>query len=98
MNEDFDLAVDRDFITARWALKFDTFVYEKLAQLFHNQEGLVNLEDTSDVLIRTRQGARIPLRNNLNVAAQVNLDHDTEPAPGRDITDTKYILSVGYDF
>jgi putative salt-induced outer membrane protein YdiY len=98
VNEDFDLAKDREFITGRWALKFDTFVFEKFAQLFHNQEGLVNLEDTSDVLIRTRQGARIPLRNNLNVAAQVNLDHDTKPAAGRDKTDTKYILSVGYNF
>ncbi|MCG8611498.1 MAG: NAD-dependent epimerase/dehydratase family protein [Pseudomonadales bacterium] len=36
--------------------------------------------------------------NNLNVSAQVNLDHDTEPAAGRDKTDTKYILSVGYTF
>ena len=80
------------------AVKFDTFVFEKFAQLFHNQEGLVNLEDTKDILIRTRQGVRVPLRNGLNVAAQVNLDYDAEPAPGSDTTDTKYILSVGYNF
>lgn len=98
VNEDYDIAEDRNFATARWAVKFSTFVFERFAQLFHDHEGLVNLENTSDVLVRTRQGVRIPLRNNLNVSAQVNLDHDTEPAPGRDKTDTKYILSLGYTF
>ena len=98
VNEDFGTALDREFLTGRWAVKFDMFVFDGFAQLFHSHEGLINLEDTGDILIRTRQGARIPLRSDLNMAAQVNLDYDAEPAPGRDTMDTKYILSLGYRF
>ena len=98
VNEDFQTAADQDFISARWAVKFDHFIFDKFAQLFHNHEGLVSLENTSDVLIRSKTGVRIPIRDNWNATAQVNLDWDNVPAPGRKKTDTKYILSLGYNW
>lgn len=98
VNEDFETATDQNFASGRWALKFDTFIFDKFAQLFHQHEGLVSLERTSDLLIRSKQGIRIPLRKNLNLTAQANVDWDNEPAPGNKQTDTKYILSVGYNW
>ena len=98
VNEDLQTAEDRDFISGRWAVNFEMDIFDKFAQLFHNHEGLVNLEDTSDVLIKSKQGARIPFRDSFNVTAQVNWDHDTKPAPGNKKNDTKYILSVGYNW
>ncbi len=98
VNEDLQAAPDRDFIAGRWAVNFEMYVFDKFAQLFHNHVGLVNMERTSDVLIKTKQGARIPFRNSFNVTAQVNWDHDTEPTPGTEKNDTRYILSVGYNW
>lgn len=98
VNEDLQTTPDRDFIAGRWALNFEMYVFDKFAQLFHNHVGLVNMERTSDVLIKTRQGARIPFKNSFNVTAQANWDHDTEPPPGSEKNDMRYILSVGYSW
>lgn len=96
VNEDFDMAPDEEFPGGRWATKYSMWVFDEFAQLFHNHEGIVNLENTDDILLQTRTGIRIPVRNSLNVTAQVNWDYDSEPAPGNKKKDTKYILSVGY--
>ena len=98
VNEDLQMAEDRDFVSGRWATKFEMYIFDKFAQLFHNHEGLVNLENTSDILFQTKQGIRIPFRDSFNVTAQVNWDHDTEPPPDSKKNDTKYILSVGYNW
>ena len=98
VHEDLQMAEDRDFISARWAVNFEMHVFDKFAQLFHKNEGLVNLENTSDVLIQSKQGVRIPFRDRFNITAQVNWDHDTEPPPESKKNDTKYILSLGYNW
>lgn len=98
VNEDFDEAPDEESISGRWALSFDMFLIDEVLQVFHKQVGLVDLEDTGDILLITRQGVRIPLRNNFNVSAQFNWDHNTRPSPGREKADTSFILSAGYSF
>jgi putative salt-induced outer membrane protein YdiY len=98
VNEDYETTADRDFVSARWAINFTTSVYDKFADLFHNQEGLMSLDNTSDVRVQTRQGVRVPIRGGFNVTAQFNLDYDNEPAPGTGKTDKKYLLTLGYEW
>ncbi|HFD12495.1 MAG TPA: DUF481 domain-containing protein [Crenotrichaceae bacterium] len=96
--EDFIKANDRDFAAGRWALDFRYWLVDDRIQFFHNHEGLVNLENFSDVLVRSHTGFNLPVIEHLNFLLQVDVDHDTLPAEGKKKTDYRYIVGVGYYF
>ncbi|MBW2351539.1 MAG: DUF481 domain-containing protein [Deltaproteobacteria bacterium] len=70
----------------------------KTIQFFHFHEGLLGLEDTKDLIIRSRTGLRFPLRKNFLASAQFHYDLDNSPALGREKEDKKYILTLGYSW
>ncbi len=96
--EDFFIAPDRDFAAGRWALDFRYWLVDDRIQFFHNHEGLINLENFADVLVRTHTGMHLPVIQNLNFTLQIDVDHDTLPAAGKKKTDFRYIVGVGYSF
>ncbi|HLS56280.1 MAG TPA: DUF481 domain-containing protein, partial [Zeimonas sp.] len=66
------------------------------AELFHDQQGFLNLDDPSQVTIRSRSGLRIPFVSGLTASLQLNLDWDSEPASGRRGTDVTWLIGLGY--
>jgi hypothetical protein len=66
------------------------------APWFHEHEGFWNLEDTDAVLVRSKTGLRLPLLKGLGVSAQLNLDWERRPAPGRKSTDSTLLFGVDY--
>jgi putative salt-induced outer membrane protein YdiY len=96
VHEDFETAPDEDFVAGRWQTKFSMWMFDRFARLFHDHEGIVNGEDADKILIRSKSGVRIPVRDFLNVTFQTNWDYDNQPAPGKKKSDWRYILSVGY--
>lgn len=67
-------------------------------ELFHSQDGFMNLEDTGNVLVRSRTGVRVPLVERLSATAQLNIDWERRPPPGRVPTDRTLLLGVDYAF
>lgn len=63
---------------------------------FHENEGFWNLEDTDTVTVRSKTGIRFPLWQGLGFSAQLNLDWESEPAPGRKSTDSTLLVGVDY--
>ena len=98
INEDYDESDDDNYSAGRWSLNYDRFFFEKSLQFFHFQEGYVSLEDTDEILFRSRTGFRIPVYKSFNVTAQYNFDWDSEPAPDKERTDTAYIFTIGYQY
>ena len=66
------------------------------APWFHEHEGFWNLEDTEAVLVRSKTGLRFPLLKGLGFSAQLNLDWERKPAPGRKSTDSTLLVGVDY--
>jgi putative salt-induced outer membrane protein YdiY len=81
-----------------WGVRLARHVLDRRAELFHEQDGYWNVEEESDVTLRTRSGVRIPLLKGLSVSAQLNLDWEGEPEEGREATDTTLLLGVGYNW
>ena len=79
-----------------WGVRYSWKVLASRAEVFHEQDGYWNLEDSADVTLRTRTGLRIPLADGLTCNAQVNVDWDHEPEPGRRATDSTLVLGLGY--
>jgi putative salt-induced outer membrane protein YdiY len=96
INEDLIEAEDDDYAAGRWALNFDHWLFSKRVQFFHYHEGLVGLEDASDLFLRSQTGFRLPILANFNATAQFNYDWDNTPPPGTRKADEYYIVSLGY--
>jgi putative salt-induced outer membrane protein YdiY len=90
------VADDERYPAAGWGLRYDQQLFGGKAVLFHAQDGFWSLEEVEDVLLRTRTGLRFPLADGLDASAQVNIDWDRDPAPGRESTDVATILGLGY--
>jgi putative salt-induced outer membrane protein YdiY len=90
------VAADEEYPAAGWGISFDHRLWDGKVELFLNQEGFWSLEDSDDVLARTRTGLRFPLGGGFNATAQLNLDWDNEPAPGRESTDETWLFTLGY--
>jgi putative salt-induced outer membrane protein YdiY len=96
VNEDFILAEDKSYPAGRWAVNFDHYLFQKRLQFFHFHEGLLGLESSDDVFIRSQTGVRFPLHGNFNATAQLNYDWDKSPPPGKEKADKNYIFTLGY--
>jgi putative salt-induced outer membrane protein YdiY len=81
-----------------WGIKASFAPWDPRLQLFHEQEGFWNLEETDTVIVRSKTGLRVPLVERLNATAQLNLDWERQPAPGRASTDSTLLLGVDYSF
>ena len=98
VNEDFIEAEDEDFSAGRWAVDFDQLLWDSPVQFFHGHEGLVSIEDTNDLIIRSRTGVRVPVYKGLTSAIEVRWEWDNSPAEDQENSDTDYMFSLGYSF
>jgi hypothetical protein len=96
------VAVDRigaendRYPAAGWGVRLDTAPWGPKLELFHEQEGYWNLEDSDVVTLRSKTGVRVPLVAKLNATAQVNVDWERSPTPPRASTDKVLLLGVDY--
>jgi putative salt-induced outer membrane protein YdiY len=99
VNEDYSVDdQDDDYTAGRWGMAYDRYFFDKFFQFFHQHDGIVSLEDAEQIVIRTRTGLRIPLRDGFNTTVQYNWDWDNAPAPGNDRVDERYLFTLGYSW
>lgn len=96
VNEDYIAGEDNGYPAGRWAVNYDQLLFNKITQFFHKHEGLLGLEQVTDVTILSQTGLRFPLIDNLNATIQVNWDWDNTPAPDTKRADTDYLFTLGY--
>jgi len=92
------VAANERYPALGWGIKATFVPWSARVELFHEQDGFLNLEDTGTVILRSRTGVRVPLVARLNATAQVNVDWERTPAPGRVPTDRTLLLGVDYTF
>jgi len=83
---------DKSGMAGRWALNYDQFIFNRTVQLFHFHEGVYS----TGVFIRSGTGFHVPIWNGLQFTNQVQVDYNSDPAPGRESVDTRYLFSAGY--
>ena len=78
-----------------WGVDFRRSLQMFPATLFHTQEGTWGGEGHGTEL-QSRTGLRLPVGDGISFTAQVNLDWESRPAPGRNATDTTVLFGLGY--
>jgi len=96
--EDFDEAEDDNFMSAIWGLNYDQYIIEDFVQLYHRQQGLFSLENSSKYVIKSWTGLRFPLYSGLSISTEAQIKYDSNDGDGVDKTDTTYLLKLGYEF
>jgi putative salt-induced outer membrane protein YdiY len=91
-------ARNEQFVAFGWNLDFSHKLTLLPVELFHAQDGYRGLNDEGAVVLKTRTGLRVPLSYGFNATAQLNLDWESDPAPGREETDRTVLLGLGYEF
>lgn len=97
IDENFETAPDDSFFGARWAVDYDQRLWDGLS-FFHYNEGLLGLENTDDLTIRSRTGLRMNVTERVIARIQTAVDWDNSPPEGTDSTDYEHSLTVGYRF
>jgi len=81
-----------------WGIRISRWLWTRSLQAFHEQDGFLNLQDTAQANIRSRTGLRIPIASGLSANAQLNVDWEKEPTPGRKSIDSTVLAGLGYQW
>jgi hypothetical protein len=89
------LDADRGYPALGWGLKALSKPFGPRLELFHEQDGFRDLSGQG-VVIRSRSGVRVPFSRALSGNMQLNVDWESEPAPGRRSTDSTLLVGLNY--
>ena len=98
VSEDFKIAPDNEYSSARWSFDFNWDIVKKKIALFHFDEGYISVEDTDNFYFRSEQGLRFNVWKDFGTTFQANIDYNNAPSPGKDTTDTPLIFGLTYNY
>jgi len=81
-----------------WGIRLSHWLWQRRLEIFHEQDGFWNLEDTRQVTLRSGTGVRVPIAAGLSASARVNVSWEKRPEPGRRSTDSTLLLGLGYEW
>ena len=96
-NEDVIVGVDKHNAAGRWAAGIDWEAVPKRLKLFHRQEGYYS-GSVNSVVLRTEQGLRIPLIDNVSANFEVDYRFNRHPEAGKKNSDMNAILGLTYEY
>lgn len=96
VNEDFSTAEDQDYPGANWSLRMASDYLGGGSSLYLNNDGIWNLDETSDIIFNVRFGLSFPLLGNLEAAAEILYEYDTGAVEGVEELDETYNFRIGY--
>jgi len=88
----------RDYFAGYWALDFDMWFFEKFFQVFHHNDIVYDFQNSTNWVIRTRTGIRVPMVLKLFATFQFNYEYDNEPADGKKNYDQSWNFGLGWAF
>lgn len=95
-NEDVMVGVDERSAAGRWAVGIDWEAVSKRLKLFHRQEGYYS--GSNSIVLRTEQGLRVPLIDNVSANFEVDYRYNRYPEAGKKNSDLHMILGLTYEY
>lgn len=98
VNENFATVPDDRYGALRESATLDVFVAGERVVLFHRHDGYYGVTGDDNLFLKMQNGVSLGLAGGFVTRAQVDLDYDRSPAPGRMSTDRSFALTLGYRF
>lgn len=96
-NEDVKAGDDKRDAAGRWAAGLEWEAVPKRLKLFHRQEGYYRF-NVGSVVLRSEQGVRIPLIDNVAANFEIDYRFNSMPETGKDRSDLSLILGFTYEY
>ena len=87
-----------DWFAMRWHIGYDRWFFGRSVQFYHRQTGFMAVDNLDNWIWSARQGLNFPLVMGFIFTTAYNIDYDNQPDPGKSKTDTRLVLSLGYQF
>jgi hypothetical protein len=98
VNEAFETSPDDSYASVRESARADVFFGGERVVLFHRHDGHFGVTGNDNLFFKTQNGVRFGLIGGLVTTAQIDIDYDRSPAPGRVNTERNFGLTFGYRF
>jgi hypothetical protein len=96
VKEEFATGFEQDYPGANWTIRLSSNYLGGDSRLYVDHRGLLNLEETSDLVLNTVFGLAFPLLFNFEAAAEILWEHDSGSAPEIKDLDETYTFRIGY--
>jgi putative salt-induced outer membrane protein YdiY len=97
VDEDFGVGEDDRYTAVRESAALDVFAVSRM-QFFHQHDGYFGITGDENLFVRMKNGVRVSLIGGLVTTAQMDLEYDRTPSPGRKNTDKTFAVTFGYRF
>lgn len=98
ISEDFVSAEDRDYVGATWDLQISSDVLGGDTDIYYRQNGIWNLDEIENLVLKNTLGLSFPLFMNIEGAAEIQWDLNTGAVAGTEKLDETYRLRIGYSW
>lgn len=96
VNEEYRDAEDFSYVQPAWHIDFDKYIIGKRLQFYHEQYGVINLDNEDQWFFRCWTGLRLPLGKGIQVSAEYKLDYNNKSVNNSDSTESVFKLKLGY--
>ncbi len=96
VTEQFNTAEDDEYGAGNWNLYASSDYLGGDSSLYFDQNGIWNLEETSNIIVNSTFGLSFPLLWQIEAAAEMLFEYDSGAVEGVDDLDQTYRLRVGY--
>ena len=98
VDEDFIIADDQDYLGANWTVDASSNYLGENSRLYLKHTGILNLDDTDNMVLNLTMGLSFPLLLNIEGAAELALTYDSAVARELDKLDQSYRFRIGYSW
>ena len=82
----------------RWGVDFNRWIVPEQLEVFHTHQLLGVLDSDRGLFWDSGTGVRLYLSEHWNTSVRLDVQHETQPAPGRRKTDATSIVAIGAKF
>ena len=82
----------------RWGVDFNRWIVPEQLEVFHTHQLLGVLDSDRGLFWDSGTGVRLYLSERWNMSVRLDVQHETQPAPGRRRTDATSMIAVGAKF
>lgn len=82
----------------RWAVEYNRYLLAKRMEVFHRNALLVIPDGDRGQVLSSSSGVRFAVSSRIDTTARIDVNHETDPAPGASSTDVTYSLGLGIKF
>lgn len=96
VDERHDIGRDRSYWALRESAKFETFIFPKRLEFFHQNDGYFGLDNDENWFMRTRSGLRVNVASGIIVTGELGVNYDRQATPRRNRIERTFAITMGY--